>query len=85
MLEYCEIRVLTKGNTRRLPNGGGCSFNGYGQLHQSLLGDNAVTGVWSCCSYFMSSGLYGNFGQTNYGAAKLGVVGLMNTLVPRGC
>lgn len=27
-----------------------------------------------------SSGLYGNFGQTNYGAAKLGVVGLMNTL-----
>ena len=27
-----------------------------------------------------SSGLYGNFGQTNYGAAKMGVVGLMNTL-----
>ena len=27
-----------------------------------------------------SSGLYGNFGQANYGAAKLGVVGLMNTL-----
>ncbi len=27
-----------------------------------------------------SSGLYGNFGQSNYGAAKLGVVGLMNTL-----
>ena len=27
-----------------------------------------------------SSGLYGNFGQTNYGAAKLGVVGFMNTL-----
>ena len=26
-----------------------------------------------------SSGLYGNFGQANYGAAKLGVVGLMNT------
>ena len=22
-----------------------------------------------------SSGLYGNFGQTNYGAAKMGVVG----------
>jgi NAD(P)-dependent dehydrogenase (short-subunit alcohol dehydrogenase family) len=31
-----------------------------------------------------SSGLYGNFGQTNYGAAKLGVVGLMNTLVQEG-
>ncbi|NQZ30029.1 MAG: SDR family NAD(P)-dependent oxidoreductase [Oceanospirillaceae bacterium] len=27
-----------------------------------------------------SSGLYGNFGQANYGAAKMGVVGLMNTL-----
>jgi len=27
-----------------------------------------------------SSGLYGNFGQANYGAAKLGQVGLMNTL-----
>ncbi|MBU0994500.1 MAG: SDR family oxidoreductase [Proteobacteria bacterium] len=27
-----------------------------------------------------TSGLYGNFGQTNYGAAKMGVVGIMNTL-----
>jgi NAD(P)-dependent dehydrogenase (short-subunit alcohol dehydrogenase family) len=26
------------------------------------------------------SGLYGNFGQANYGAAKMGVVGMMNTL-----
>ncbi|MBU2480415.1 MAG: SDR family NAD(P)-dependent oxidoreductase, partial [Proteobacteria bacterium] len=24
--------------------------------------------------------LYGNFGQTNYGAAKMGLVGIMNTL-----
>lgn len=31
-----------------------------------------------------SSGMYGNFGQTNYGAAKAGVVGLMNTLVLEG-
>jgi NAD(P)-dependent dehydrogenase (short-subunit alcohol dehydrogenase family) len=31
-----------------------------------------------------SSGLYGNFGQTNYGAAKMGVVGLMNTLKLEG-
>jgi NAD(P)-dependent dehydrogenase (short-subunit alcohol dehydrogenase family) len=31
-----------------------------------------------------SSGLYGNFGQSNYGAAKMGVVGLMNTLVLEG-
>ncbi|QKX17215.1 SDR family NAD(P)-dependent oxidoreductase [Microbulbifer sp. YPW1] len=27
-----------------------------------------------------ASGLYGNFGQSNYGAAKMAVVGLMNTL-----
>jgi NAD(P)-dependent dehydrogenase (short-subunit alcohol dehydrogenase family) len=27
-----------------------------------------------------SSGLYGNFGQSNYGAAKMAVVGFMNTL-----
>ncbi|MBT8089179.1 MAG: SDR family NAD(P)-dependent oxidoreductase [Gammaproteobacteria bacterium] len=27
-----------------------------------------------------SSGLYGNFGQSNYGAAKMAMVGLMNTL-----
>jgi len=27
-----------------------------------------------------SSGLYGNFGQTNYGAAKMAMVGMMNTL-----
>ena len=31
-----------------------------------------------------SSGLYGNFGQANYGAAKMGVIGLMNTLVQEG-
>jgi NAD(P)-dependent dehydrogenase (short-subunit alcohol dehydrogenase family) len=31
-----------------------------------------------------SSGLYGNFGQSNYGAAKLGIIGLMNTLKLEG-
>ena len=30
------------------------------------------------------SGLYGNFGQANYGAAKMGLVGLMNTLKIEG-
>lgn len=30
------------------------------------------------------TGLYGNFGQANYGAAKLGVVGLVNTLAIEG-
>ncbi|MBP7650052.1 MAG: SDR family NAD(P)-dependent oxidoreductase [Phenylobacterium sp.] len=27
-----------------------------------------------------SSGMYGNFGQSNYGAAKLGIIGFMNTI-----
>ncbi|MEL7128328.1 MAG: SDR family NAD(P)-dependent oxidoreductase [Pseudomonadota bacterium] len=31
-----------------------------------------------------STGLYGNFGQANYGAGKLGVVGIMNTLKIEG-
>lgn len=31
-----------------------------------------------------SSGIFGNFGQSNYGAAKMGVVGLMNTLKIEG-
>jgi NAD(P)-dependent dehydrogenase (short-subunit alcohol dehydrogenase family) len=31
-----------------------------------------------------SSGLYGNFGQSNYGTAKMGLVGLMNTLKLEG-
>ncbi len=31
-----------------------------------------------------STGLYGNFGQSNYGAAKLALVGLMNTIKLEG-
>jgi len=31
-----------------------------------------------------ASGLYGNFGQTNYGAAKMALVGFMNTLCLEG-
>jgi NADP-dependent 3-hydroxy acid dehydrogenase YdfG/putative sterol carrier protein len=31
-----------------------------------------------------SAGLFGNFGQTNYGAAKMGLVGLMNSLKLEG-
>lgn len=31
-----------------------------------------------------SSGLYGNFGQSNYGAAKAGMIGLMNVLQIEG-
>ena len=31
-----------------------------------------------------TSGLYGNFGQANYGAAKAGLIGLINTLAIEG-
>jgi NAD(P)-dependent dehydrogenase (short-subunit alcohol dehydrogenase family) len=31
-----------------------------------------------------TSGIYGNFGQSNYGAAKNGLIGLMNTLAIEG-
>ncbi|MDX1481936.1 MAG: SDR family NAD(P)-dependent oxidoreductase [Woeseiaceae bacterium] len=31
-----------------------------------------------------SSGIYGNFGQTNYGAAKMALVGFMNSLAHEG-
>jgi NAD(P)-dependent dehydrogenase (short-subunit alcohol dehydrogenase family) len=31
-----------------------------------------------------TSGLFGNFGQTNYGSAKMGVIGLMNSLKQEG-
>ncbi|NIM96280.1 MAG: SDR family NAD(P)-dependent oxidoreductase [Anaerolineales bacterium] len=31
-----------------------------------------------------AAGLFGNFGQTNYGAAKMGIVGMMNTLKLEG-
>jgi len=31
-----------------------------------------------------ASGIYGNFGQANYGAAKTGMVGLMNVLAEEG-
>jgi len=46
------------------------------------LKDNGRPGVIVMTS--STSGLYGNFGQTNYGAAKLGLVGFMNTLKLEG-
>jgi len=42
--------------------------NGYGRIVMTTSG----------------AGLYGNFGQTNYTAAKMGVIGLMNTLKQEG-
>src|SRR3954467_5844121 len=62
--------------------------------------DVHLTGTFYCCKAVWSgmrernygrivvttssSGLYGNFGQANYGAAKTGMVGLMNVLAEEG-
>jgi NAD(P)-dependent dehydrogenase (short-subunit alcohol dehydrogenase family) len=62
--------------------------------------DVPLTGTFNCCKAVWngmrernygrivlttsSSGLYGNFGQANYGAAKTGMVGLMNVLAEEG-
>lgn len=62
--------------------------------------DVHLTGTFNCCKAVWegmrernygrivvttsSSGLYGNFGQANYGAAKMGIVGLMNVLAIEG-
>lgn len=53
-----------------------CTKAVWGQMREQNYGRIVVTSS--------SSGLYGNFGQANYGAAKLGVVGLMNTLRVEG-
>ncbi len=49
-----------------------CCHSVYPHMQQQQYGRIVVT--------TSSSGLYGNFGQTNYGAAKLGLVGFMNCL-----
>ena len=57
-----------------------------GSAHCSLAVWNAMKeqGYGRILMTTSTSGLYGNFGQTNYGAAKMGVVGLMNSLVIEG-
>lgn len=54
---------------------------------------NCTKAVWDCMRAqnhgrivmtTSSSGLYGNFGQANYGAAKMALVGLMQTLALEG-
>jgi NAD(P)-dependent dehydrogenase (short-subunit alcohol dehydrogenase family) len=64
------------------------------EIEVNLMGTvNCTKAVWTCMheqSYgriiftTSSSGLYGNFGQANYGAAKMALVGLMQTLALEG-
>lgn len=53
-----------------------CTAAAWGHMRDQVYGRVVVT--------TSSTGLYGNFGQANYGAAKLGVVGLMNSLRAEG-
>ncbi|MEN9873521.1 MAG: hypothetical protein RL186_418 [Pseudomonadota bacterium] len=62
-------------------------------LNVHLMGMKPVKAVWEIMKTqnygrivvtTSSSGLYGNFGQSNYGAAKLALVGFMNTLKIEG-
>jgi len=53
-----------------------CTAAVWGHMKDQVYGRIVVT--------TSSTGLYGNFGQANYGASKLGVVGLMNTLRVEG-
>jgi len=51
---------------------------------QAALGHMQGQGYGRIVMTTSAAGLYGNFGQTNYGAAKLGLVGLMNALKLEG-
>jgi NAD(P)-dependent dehydrogenase (short-subunit alcohol dehydrogenase family) len=53
-----------------------CSKAVWGQMRARRFGRIVMT--------TSSSGLYGNFGQANYGAAKMALVGLMQTLALEG-
>ena len=53
-----------------------CTKAVWGQMRAQEYGRIAMT--------TSSSGLYGNFGQANYGAAKMALVGLMQTLAIEG-
>ena len=53
-----------------------CTKAVWGQMREQNYGRVVMT--------TSSSGMYGNFGQTNYGAAKMAVIGFMNTLVLEG-
>lgn len=53
-----------------------CTRAVWGQMREQQYGRIVMTSS--------SSGIYGNFGQTNYGAAKMALVGFMNSLALEG-
>ena len=59
--------------------------DGRGDLHQGGVGASCASRSYGrIVMTTSSSGLYGNFGQANYGAAKMALVGLMQTLAIEG-
>jgi NAD(P)-dependent dehydrogenase (short-subunit alcohol dehydrogenase family) len=59
-------------------------LNGSATCTKAVWGPMREQGYGRVVMTSSSSGLYGNFGQANYSAAKMGVVGLMNTLALEG-
>ena len=51
-----------------------------GQLLNGCMEPDERAELWPHRHDHVDIGVYGNFGQSNYGAAKTGVWGLMNTL-----
>lgn len=59
-------------------------LNGAANCSRAVWGAMKEQGYGRILMTTSTSGIYGNFGQANYGAAKMGVVGLMNTLCIEG-
>src|SRR3954453_18684489 len=85
----CECRhparqVLWQNGSCGLHSGARCASHGYLLLLQGSLGRHRERNYGRIVVTTSSSGLFGNFGQANYGAAKAGIVGLMNVLAEEG-
>jgi NAD(P)-dependent dehydrogenase (short-subunit alcohol dehydrogenase family)/putative sterol carrier protein len=62
----------------------GVHLNGAYNVSRPAFGVMKEKGYGRILMTTSAAGLYGNFGQTNYTAAKMGLVGLMNTLKLEG-